>query len=83
MKSKSKRILKSRQGFDLLIPRARFRGLTVRRSARVADTVWFIPKSVEVIEVPEKGKARQFGRFNQGGTLNIFADQQGQYKNAA
>jgi len=25
-----------------------------------------------VIEVPEKGKAIQFGRFNQGGELNIF-----------
>ena len=27
-----------------------------------------------VIEVPEKGKAVQFGRYNQGGELNIFAD---------
>ena len=26
-----------------------------------------------VIEVPEKGKAVQFGRFNQGGELNIFS----------
>lgn len=25
-----------------------------------------------VIEVPEKGKATQFGRFNQGGEMNIF-----------
>lgn len=25
-----------------------------------------------VVEVPKKGKAVQFGRFNQGGTLNIF-----------
>lgn len=29
-----------------------------------------------VIEIPEKGKAVQFGRFNQGGTLNIFPKQQ-------
>jgi len=27
-----------------------------------------------VIEVPEQGKAVQFGRFNQGGELNIFPD---------
>jgi cell division septation protein DedD len=27
-----------------------------------------------VIEVPEKGKAVQYGRFNQGGELNIFSD---------
>jgi hypothetical protein len=26
-----------------------------------------------VIEVPEKGKAVQFGRFNQGGSINIFS----------
>ena len=26
-----------------------------------------------VIEVPEKGKAVQFGRFNQGGAINIFS----------
>jgi len=25
-----------------------------------------------VIEVPEKGKAVQFGRFNQGGEISIF-----------
>jgi len=27
-----------------------------------------------VIEVPEKGKATQFGRFNAGGEMNIFED---------
>jgi hypothetical protein len=27
-----------------------------------------------VIEVPEKGKATQFGRFNQGGEMNIFEE---------
>ena len=27
-----------------------------------------------VIEVPENGKATQFGRFNQGGEMNIFED---------
>lgn len=27
-----------------------------------------------VIEVPERGKATQFGRFNQGGEMNIFED---------
>jgi len=27
-----------------------------------------------VIEVPEKGRAVQFGRFNQGGEINIFDD---------
>ncbi len=27
-----------------------------------------------VIEVPEKGRAVQFGRFNQGGEMNIFED---------
>ncbi|MFL5763553.1 MAG: hypothetical protein ACJ77K_06380 [Bacteroidia bacterium] len=27
-----------------------------------------------VIEVPERGKAIQFGRFNQGGAMDIFAD---------
>jgi hypothetical protein len=27
-----------------------------------------------VIEVPEKGKAVQYGRFNQGGSMNIFGD---------
>ena len=26
-----------------------------------------------VIEVPEKGVATQFGRFNQGGEINIFS----------
>jgi hypothetical protein len=25
-----------------------------------------------VIEVPERGKAVQFGRFNQGGEMDIF-----------
>jgi hypothetical protein len=30
-----------------------------------------------VIEVPEKGKAIQFGRFNQGGELQIFAEKAG------
>jgi len=29
-----------------------------------------------VIEVPERGKAVQFGRFNQGGEMDIFPDQQ-------
>jgi predicted ATP-dependent serine protease len=29
-----------------------------------------------VIEVPEKGKAVQFGRFNQGGEMDIFEDSQ-------
>lgn len=29
-----------------------------------------------VIEIPEKGKAVQFGRFNQGGTLDIFPKEQ-------
>jgi hypothetical protein len=29
-----------------------------------------------VIEVPERGKATQFGRFNQGGDMNIFEDDQ-------
>jgi hypothetical protein len=28
-----------------------------------------------VIEVPEKGKAVQFGRFNQGGEMNIFEEE--------
>ena len=28
-----------------------------------------------VIEIPEKGKATQFGRFNQGGEMNIFEDE--------
>ena len=27
-----------------------------------------------VIEIPEQGKATQYGRFNQGGELNIFGD---------
>jgi hypothetical protein len=27
-----------------------------------------------VIEVPEKGKAVQMGRFNQGGEMDIFAN---------
>lgn len=27
-----------------------------------------------VIEVPERGRATQFGRFNQGGEMNIFGD---------
>ncbi|MBS1636501.1 MAG: hypothetical protein JST26_11350 [Bacteroidetes bacterium] len=27
-----------------------------------------------VIEIPEQGKAAQYGRFNQGGELNIFGD---------
>jgi hypothetical protein len=27
-----------------------------------------------VIEIPEKGKAIQFGRFNQGGEINIFSN---------
>lgn len=29
-----------------------------------------------VIEIPERGKAVQFGRFNQGGEMKIFPDQQ-------
>jgi hypothetical protein len=29
-----------------------------------------------VIEVPERGKATQFGRFNQGGEMSIFEDEQ-------
>lgn len=29
-----------------------------------------------VIEIPEKGKATQFGRFNAGGEMNIFEDEQ-------
>lgn len=36
-----------------------------------------------VIEVPKKGHAIQYGRFNQGGEMNIFPGQQEQYKNAA
>lgn len=28
-----------------------------------------------VIEIPEKGKAVQFGRFNQGGEINIFEEE--------
>jgi hypothetical protein len=28
-----------------------------------------------VIEVPERGKAIQFGRFNQGGEIEIFANE--------
>jgi hypothetical protein len=28
-----------------------------------------------VIEIPERGKAIQFGRFNQGGEINIFSDE--------
>jgi hypothetical protein len=28
-----------------------------------------------VIEIPEQGKAIQFGRFNQGGEINIFSEQ--------
>ncbi|MBA3673340.1 MAG: hypothetical protein H0W75_00015 [Chitinophagaceae bacterium] len=28
-----------------------------------------------VIEVPERGKATQFGRFNQGGEMNVFEDE--------
>lgn len=34
-----------------------------------------------VIEIPEKGKAVQFGRFNQGGEIAIFEDSE--YKEAA
>jgi len=29
-----------------------------------------------VIEVPEKGRAVQFGRYNQGGEMNIFGNKQ-------
>lgn len=37
-----------------------------------------------IIEVYERGKARQFGRFNQGGEMNIFEkDIEIQYKQAA
>jgi hypothetical protein len=27
-----------------------------------------------VIEIPEKGKAVQFGRYNQGGEMDIFGE---------
>jgi hypothetical protein len=36
-----------------------------------------------VIEVPEKGKAVQFGRFNQGGEMDIFVNDPDYYQNAA
>jgi predicted ATP-dependent serine protease len=32
-----------------------------------------------VIEIPEKGKAVQFGRFNQGGEINIFEESRNGY----
>ncbi len=36
-----------------------------------------------VIEVPEKGKAVQFGRFNQGGEMEIFSEKHEQAQNNA
>lgn len=36
-----------------------------------------------VIEVPEKGKAVQYGRFNQGGEMNIFPKQENEEKTLA
>jgi hypothetical protein len=33
-----------------------------------------------VVEVPEKGKAIQFGRFNQGGKMDVFDDNSSDYR---
>ncbi len=46
----------------------------VTKAGKARGTNEFMHNVDIVIEVPEKGKAVQFGRYNQGGELNIFPE---------
>lgn len=46
----------------------------VTKAGSARGTNEFMHNVDVVIEIPERGKAVQFGRFNQGGEMNIFSD---------
>jgi hypothetical protein len=48
----------------------------VTKNGKARGTNEFMHNVDIVIELPEKGKALQFGRFNQGGAMNIFPTNQ-------
>lgn len=50
----------------------------VTKSGKARGSNEFAHDVDSIIEFPEKGKAVQYGRFNQGGTMRIFTDHQNQ-----
>jgi hypothetical protein len=55
----------------------------VTKNGKARGTNEFMHNVDVVIEIPEKGKAVQFGRFNQGGEIDIFEDAPSEKKEAS